>query len=93
MLSQPGCGRLRIRSLRDVTVSPALAEYAESPSVFSIWPAGFRRVLTERYCVVLGTSRFFSEVQQPRLADAIEETVEEVRALARESGHVSSPAS
>lgn len=69
-------------------IGPELAEYAESPSVFSIWPPEFRRVLTERYCLVLGPSPYFSEVQRPRLGEAVEVGVAEVRALVRESGHL-----
>jgi len=69
-------------------ISSELAEYAESPSVFSVWPDGFRRVLEERYCLVLGPSPYFSEVQRPRLGDTVEKTVAEIRALARSSDHV-----
>jgi GNAT superfamily N-acetyltransferase len=64
-----------------------LAEYAEYPSVFSRWPPDFDRVLTDRYCLVRGPNPFFSEVQRPRLDGAVEETVAEIRALVRESGH------
>lgn len=69
------------------TIPPKLAEYAESPSVFSLWPPEFRRVVTERYCLVLGPSPYFCEVQRPRLGKAVGEAVAEVRALVRESKH------
>ncbi len=68
-------------------ISRELAEYAEAPSAFNVWPPGFRRVLTERYCLVLGPTRFFAEVQRPRLEGVVEEAVAEIRALARERGH------
>jgi predicted N-acetyltransferase YhbS len=70
-------------------ISPELAEFAECPSVYSVWPRGFRRVLNERYCLVLGPSPYFSEVQRPRLGNAVAETLAEVRALAHESEHAS----
>ena len=68
-------------------ISRELAEYAEAPSAFNVWPPGFRRVLNDRYCLILGPSRFFAEVQRPRLEGAVEKTVAEVRALAAERGH------
>jgi GNAT superfamily N-acetyltransferase len=64
-----------------------LAEYAESPAVYSVWPPGFRRVLNDRYCLMLGPSPYFTEVQRPRFGEAVEETVAEIRALVRETGH------
>jgi hypothetical protein len=68
-------------------ISPKLAEYAEFPSVFSRWAPEFTRVLTEYYCLVRGPSRYFSEVQRPRVEGAVEETVAEIRELVRQSGH------
>ena len=68
-------------------ISAAVAEYAESPAVYNRWPPGFRRILTDHYCLVLGPSPYFSEVQLPRLGDALEELVAEIRAHVRESGH------
>ena len=68
-------------------ISLELAEYAEAPSAFNVWPPGFRRVLTDRYCLVLGPSRFFAEVQRPRLDASVEKTVAEIRAHAAERGH------
>jgi GNAT superfamily N-acetyltransferase len=68
-------------------IASELAEYAEAPSAFNVWPPGFRRVLNERYCLVLGPSRFFAEVQRPRLAGVVEDTVAEIRTLAAERGH------
>jgi GNAT superfamily N-acetyltransferase len=44
-------------------------------------------VLTDRYCLVRGPNPFFSEVQRPRLDDAVDETVAEIRGLVHESGH------
>jgi len=68
-------------------IPPELAEYAESPGVYSLWPPGFTRILTERYCLVLGPQPFFTEVMQARLDDAVEETVAEIRRLVSEHGH------
>jgi len=64
-----------------------LAEYAESPAVYSVWPPGFRRVLNDRYCLMLGPSPYFTEVQRPRLGRDVERSVAEVRGLVRASGH------
>ena len=35
-------------------IARELAEYAEAPSAYSVWPPGFTRILNERYCLVLG---------------------------------------
>ena len=72
-------------------IPPELAEYAESPGVYSLWPPGFTRILTERYCLVLGPLPFFTEVMQARLGDAVEETVAEIRRLVSEHGHSKAP--
>jgi hypothetical protein len=64
-----------------------LAEYAESPAVYSVWPPGFKRVLNDRYCLMLGPSPYFTEVQRPRLGEDVEATLAEIRALVLESGH------
>jgi hypothetical protein len=68
-------------------IPPELAEYAEGPAVYSVWPPGFTRVLNERYCLMLGPSPYFTEVQRPRLGSDVERSVAEIRGLIRDSGH------
>ena len=64
--------------------------FAEDPSAFGeIAPdSGYERVLTERYCVLLGSVPTFTSVSHLRLdPDDVSEALAEVRALVADRGH------
>lgn len=64
--------------------------FAEDPAAWGeIGPeSGLTRILTDRYCVLLGPVPTFTTVSRLRLdPDAVSETLTEVRALVAEHGH------
>ncbi len=71
---------------RTSTTKPELREFAESPDAYTVVGPGFRRFLTDRYCLMLGPTRLFTSVQRLRFAD-VEADVEQIRALAGEHDH------
>ena len=72
-------------------IAHTLRRYAEDPAAWAPAPepgSGWERVLTERYCLMLGPVPSLTIVSRLRLdPDAVPETLAEVRALVAERGH------
>lgn len=71
-------------------MSSSLRSFAEDPAAFGeLDPAtGFERVLTDRYCLLLGPVPSFTQVSRLRLdPDAVPETIAEVRSETQARGH------
>lgn len=71
-------------------IDDAVRRFAENPGAWGeIGPeTGLTRILTERYCLMLGPVPTFTSVSRLRLdPDAVSETIAEVRALVAEHGH------
>lgn len=73
-------------------IPDAVRALAEDPAAHSPEPApasGFERLLSDRYCVLLGPVPSFTSVMRVRLQpEEIEETVAEVRRIVAERRHV-----
>ena len=64
--------------------------FAEDPSSFGEFPpdSGYERVLTERYCLLLGSVPTFTSVSRLRVdPDDVPEVIAEIRAIVSERGH------
>lgn len=69
--------------------SSAPRQFAEEPAAWGeLAPdSGYTRIVTDRYCLLWGASRLYTQVSRLRLAeDEVAETLREVRALAAEHG-------
>ncbi len=73
-------------------IPDAVRALAEDPAAYEREPApasGFERLLSDRYCVLLGPVPSFTSVMRVRLQpEEIEETVAEVRRIVSERRHV-----